>query len=427
MTPVVLHVGASQTLDSVVFHQLCGLRAGGWDVVVACPDDPWAQRLKEHGFALHATAMGRRPSIGAFAGGARDIVRAIRRVRPELIHTHNAHHGLVGRLAAATGAIPAVHTWRYNPLDATDRRAVRAAFAGAEAVASRLGDAVLFQNTDDLREATGSGLVPAERAVLVGNGIRTDLYRTPPEDRAVVRRRIGVGGDVPVVCCVARLEERKRQGDVIDALGIARRTLPDLELLLVGAGPDEPMLRRRAVHAGVGAAVRFLGNRDDVASLLHASDALVLASRREGVPRSVMEAMAARVPVVATDVVGTREVARDGATALVVPFGAVDALAGALVRIVDDRPLAQQLAAAASRLVEEEWREDQVVARVARAYRRVLAEYSRPAARASTAKVPSAVRARSKRSSASPRAPAPSRSRDAASVQTAVSRSANDG
>lgn len=426
MMPVVLHVGASQTIDSVVLHQLCGLRDAGWDVVVSCPDDHWAARIHRSCFHLEAVRMGRRPSRDAFARGAWDVFHVIRRIRPDLIHTHNAHHGLVGRLVAAASGIPAVHTWRYNPLDASDRLAVRTAFAAAEALASRLGDAVLFQNGDDLCEATRTRLVPAGRAILVRNGIRTELYRTPPTDPALTRRELGLEDEARVVCCIARLEERKRQSDVIDAFAVARRSIENLQLLVVGTGPDEPALRLRAERAGVASTVRFLGNRDDVPSLLHASDALVLASRREGVPRSVMEAMAARVPVVATNVVGTREVARDGETALLVPLRAVDSLAAALVRVLEDRALAERLTDAGSRLIESEWREDQVVARVDAAYRRVLAERSTAPARVSTAAVRSAVRTRSKRSSASRRAWPPSRSRSVRSVATAIRRSAKD-
>ena len=377
MSGTILHIGASQTIDSVVLHQLRGLRDRGWKLVVACPDDAWARRIKADEFALAPIPIGRRPSHGTLVRGAVTVFEVVRRVRPALVHTHNAHHGFVGRPIARAHGIPSVHTWRYNPLDASDRRIVSAAYGFAEALASRAGNAVLFQNGEDLREATHRRLVPADRAHLIGNGIRVEEYMVSPRDRQSTRAALGLPSDSRVVVCVARLEERKRQADVIRAFAAARDSDSDLQLLLVGTGPEEAALRRLAADVGGLEHVHFAGQRDDVPAILHASDALVLASRREGVPRSVLEAMAAGIPVIATDVVGTREVARDGETALVVPLGAVGGLCEALLRALSDSALSERLTSRARRLVQEGWREEQVVDRVDAIYRSVIDETAR--------------------------------------------------
>jgi glycosyltransferase involved in cell wall biosynthesis len=372
-TATVLHVGAAQTLDSVMREQLLGLRERGWTCVLACQADGWERRLAGDGFAIRPIRMGRRPGIGQVVGGGADLARILRRERFAIVHTHNAHHGLVGRVAAAAHRTPSVHTWRYNPLDATDRAPVRLAYGVAEGVASRLGDAVLFQNAEDLEHALGRRLVPPGRAVLVGNGIRIERFERPGRPRDRVRADLGLPDEAEVVLCIGRLEERKGQSSVIRAVAELALRRPAVRLLLVGTGPDAPALEAQAARLGLGARVGFLGQRDDVVDLLHASDVLCLASRREGVPRAVMEAMAARLPVVATDVVGTRAVVRDGETGLLAPFGDPAGLAARMARVLDDRALAGRLAARAHESLRADWHEDQVVDRVDRAYRLLLA------------------------------------------------------
>ncbi len=131
---------------------------------------------------------------------------------------------------------------------------------------------------------------------------------------------------------------------------------------------------------GLSDRVVFAGQRADVPELLHASDVVALASRREGVPRSLMEAMAAHIPVVATDVVGTRELVQHDRTGLLVPLGDVAELARALSRLLEDEELRGRLARAAAERVARDFREELVTARVDEVYRRCLERRDQPVA-----------------------------------------------
>ncbi|HEX2087479.1 MAG TPA: glycosyltransferase [Solirubrobacteraceae bacterium] len=367
----VLHVGVAETLRRNAFGQMAGVERYGFRSAAACDAaSPFAEELRAAGVEVAEIGIGARPAAQEMGSATRLLARRLREGDVDLVHTHNAHHGLVGRLLARLRGIPSVHTWRYSPVDAATGAASTLAYGGLEAVASRAGSAVLFQNREDLAFAVRTRIVPPTRVRFVGNGIRLDRYRGIAVDRDAVLRSIGIDPATRVVLCVARLDDRKRPGDVIRAVAATRRE--DVSLLLVGRGPDEDDLRALAGSEGLDGRVVFAGHRQDVPELMAASDVFCLASRREGIPRAAMEAMAGGLPVVATDVVGTRELVTDGRTGLLAPFGDVGALSRNLLRVLDDRELARSLSAAGSAHVEAEHDEDEVIRRVADVYASVL-------------------------------------------------------
>jgi glycosyltransferase involved in cell wall biosynthesis len=370
----VLHVGYSHTLSYIVRDSLLGLRETGWPVHVACPEDRWTRRIREDGFPVWSIRLPHRASAGQATIGGWDLLRTLRRRRFGLVHTHNAHHGVVGRHLARALGIPSVHTWRYNPVDASDRHSVQMVYSLAEASAARAGDYVFFQNSEDMEFALNRRIVPAKRAILVGNGIRIEHYERSTQDRAATRARLGVAPAAELVLCVARMAERKGIPDLIDAFALLAAERPAAELVCLGSGPHRPRFEERARRLGLGSRVHFAGQRDDVPDVLAASDVLALTSSREGVPRAVMEAMAARVPVVATDVVGTRAVVVDGQTGLLVPFGAPQAIARALAKVMDDDELRERLTAEAHARLVRDWHQRFVVDRMDKRYRELLCQ-----------------------------------------------------
>jgi glycosyltransferase involved in cell wall biosynthesis len=375
---IVLHVGYSQTLSFNAREQLKGLRDRGWHVHVACTADEWARRLHADGFEVHDVRLGYHPSLSEALAGGRDLVSCIRACRPQLVHTHNAHHGIVGRLIARGFGIPAVHTWRYNPIDASSSWLTALSYGTVEGVASRAGQAVLFQNAEDLRFGVESGIVPRGTAHLIGNGIAVDQYTRPQKSRNATRDALGVRRDAELLLCIARLDDRKGVPDLLKAFAQLAPRRPCLELVILGIGPLYERLAKEAAERGLSDRIHLLGQRDDVPDVLHAGDVLCLTSRREGVPRSVMEAMAARVPVVATDVVGTRAIVVDGETGLLVPLGEPASLAAAVNRLLDDPHLAARLTERGHALVASEWDQSLVVDRVADIYQLLLSNAAAP-------------------------------------------------
>ena len=369
--PIVLHCGNAHTLSVIAFDQITALRAHGWSVWAACQPDGWETRLLEDDIPLLPIDLPYRAGVADEVRGMRDVHRLLGRHRVALVHTHNAHHGIAGRLAARLRRLPSVHTWRYSPLDAAPPGPKRVAYAGMEATAARAGNAVLFQNREDLEYAVRSRIVPRSRAVLVGNGIRVEKHAAPARGREDVRGELGLPVDAEVVICVARLVERKHQAHLLSAATLLADR-PRLRVVLVGSGEDEEALRAQAAADGIERSVVFAGEVEDVTSLLWASDLLCLPSRREGVPRAVMEAMACRLPVVATDVVGTREVVHDGETGVLVPFAQPPALAAAIAGLLDDPERRAALAETAYEVLVRDWHQDVPVRRTSELYARLL-------------------------------------------------------
>lgn len=368
----ILHFGYSHTLAYVARETLLGLRARGWDIHLGCPDDRWTARLRRDGFEVHPVDMPHRATAGEAVVGAAHFTRLLGALGPALVHTHNAHHGVVGRVLARAFRVPSVHTWRYSPLDASSNPLQQAAYRLAESVASRAGREVLFQNHEDLRQAVAHRLVAPQRAVLVHNGIDVAHYAAASRTRAEVRAELGVPQDAPLVVCIARLAERKGLPDLLEAIARLTPRHPDLRLCVLGTGPALPHLEAQAVRLGLAPRVHFAGQLEDVRDVLHAADALCLSSRREGIPRAVLEAMAARLPVVGTDVVGTRAVVRHGETGLLVPYGQPAAIAVALDRLLCEPALARGLVARAEQDVRDVWDVSLVVDRIEASYLRVL-------------------------------------------------------
>ena len=196
------------------------------------------------------------------------------------------------------------------------------------------------------------------RQIAVGWGIRPERLLVVPNPapaldglvtRDEARRRLAVTGFA--VGAAGRLTAQKALGDALAA--VAR--IPDVELLVLGDGPERTTLERRAAELGVGERVRFLGagTRADVLTLFRAVDLALLTSAWENLPHTVLEALAVGTPVVATAVGGVPEVVHDGENGLLVPAGDIDAIAGAIERVRHEPGLREALAAAAAASVEE--------------------------------------------------------------------------
>jgi glycosyltransferase involved in cell wall biosynthesis len=171
---------------------------------------------------------------------------------------------------------------------------------------------------------------------VIPNGIPVDRYRAPGLSRDVWRAREGFARQEVLLVCVARMRRVKNHSMLLRAFAASARLRSCAKLLIVGAGELEAVLRQEAGRLGIEGAVRFMGERGDVASLLHASDAFVLSSDSEANPLSVMEAMAAGLPVVCTRVGGIPELVREGVHGLLVARGDTSGITKALEIIAGD-------------------------------------------------------------------------------------------
>ena len=204
------------------------------------------------------------------------------------------------------------------------------------------------------------------------NGI--DPGRVPTaEDRQSARRELGIETDTFVVGTVARLDPVKDLGTLIEAFARLRAARPRSLLVIVGDGPERCRLEGVVRQHDVASSVRLVGQRNDARTLLGAFDVYVNSSTSEGVSLSILEAMAAQLPVVATRVGGTPEVILDGSTGMLVPARSPDALAHALTVLAAEAPQRTVLGESARLSVEQRFTIDRMVDHYARVYARLAA------------------------------------------------------
>lgn len=325
--PVLIHLTTTDmSLDWLLGPQLSAFADAGYEVIGVSAAGPHvaaleARQIRHVALANATRSMDPRRDVKVFA----ELVGVLRRLRPTILHTHNPKPGLYGRIAGRLTATPVVvntvHGLYALP---EDRPAKRAVVYGLERVASTCSRAELVQNPEDLETLARIG-VPREKLVLLGNGIdlaRFDPTRLPVDARARARAAMGVADDEVVVGLVGRMVAEKGYREVFDAARALRRRCPQVRVVVIG--PDDPDKADGIGSDEIEAAardggIRFLGRRDDVDELYVGMDLYVLASYREGFPRSAMEAAAMGLAIVATDIRGCRQVVDDGRTGVLVP------------------------------------------------------------------------------------------------------------
>jgi glycosyltransferase involved in cell wall biosynthesis/ribosomal protein S18 acetylase RimI-like enzyme len=358
------------TLRYLLLGQLRRLAAEGYQVTGISAPGPNGAALEAEGIRFvpwrNATrAWNPVADVKALA----ELVALLRRERFDLVHTHNPKPGVLGRVAARAAGVPLVVNTVHG-LYATpeDRLRKRAAVLGAEWLAGRCSDLELYQSEEDLRWAARLRLSRKGRSHLLGNGTDVghfDPARVPPERAAALRRELGIPADAVVVGAVGRLVAEKGYRELFAAARTVRGADPRVRFLAVGA-PDlekADAIGEAELAAAAGDVV-VTGWRDDVRDLLAVMDVFVLASWREGMPRSAIEAAAMGRAMVLTDIRGCREVARHDREALLVPPRDPDTLAEAVARLTADPALRDRLGSAARARALERFDEAQVAERV---------------------------------------------------------------
>ncbi len=349
------------SLRQFVLPLMRGIRARGHEVVGVSAEGPLLAGIRAEGFRVVAVPFARRVSPLAHLRAFAALVALIRAEKPDLVHAHMPISGFLGRLAARLAGVPRVaytcHGFLYKQEGSFARRAV--AFV-MEWVGGRLTDVFLTVSATEAAEARR--LLISRRAVAVGNGRDPAVFRPDPDARARLRAALGTPADRVVVLAVSRLVRTKGYPE----LAAAMRDVPEAELWVVGerlaSDPGEDMVALLEA-AGLGARLKRLGYRDDVAAVMAAADIFTLPSYFEGLPVSVMEAMLCGLPVVASDIPGPRQQVVEGVTGLLVPAHAVAPLAAALARLAADPGLRATMGAAGRARAVDLFDESKAVAR----------------------------------------------------------------
>jgi glycosyltransferase involved in cell wall biosynthesis len=271
----------------------------------------------------------------------------MRELRPAVVHTHSSKAGILGRLAARLEGVPVVvhsiHGFGFTPLQPLLPRWL---FFAAERVVARWTDHFIAVSRANRDLGVELGLFAPDQVSVIRSGIRLEDFADRGDGRAV-RRRLGVPGQALVVTQVGNFKPQKAPLDFVRTAAEVGARVPDAHFVMVGDGVLRAAAEELAARLGVADRVVFAGWYDDVPGLLAATDVSVLTSRHEGLPRAVVESLAAGVPVVATAVDGTPEVVQHGVNGFLAEPGDVGALARRLCTLLEDSGLRRRMGVAA--------------------------------------------------------------------------------
>ena len=290
------------------------------------------------------------------------LIRAIRRGRYDIVHTHTSKAGLLGRIAAYLCRVPAIiHSSHGTVLQGYFSLGVTRLFAFLERVAAPLSDRIICLTRREIEQYLEAGIGDRERFTYIFNGIDLSKFEARKGDRAAIRSELGFDDDDILCVTAGRLAPVKGQSDLLTGFAAAREENPSLKLVVIGDGELRDDLEGQATALGIAESTRFLGWRDDVAELLDGMDLFALTSLNEGLGLAIIEAMAKRLPVVATSVGGVPEVVDDGQTGLLVRAEDHDAIAEAITRLASDVDLRKTMGARGYERAHEHFSIEQTV------------------------------------------------------------------
>jgi glycosyltransferase involved in cell wall biosynthesis len=327
-----LSVGGAEVLAARLVRRL----RGAFRFVFACLDEvgPLGEELQAEGFAVHL--VGRRPGLDWRC--PLRLAKLLRREGVDLVHAHQYtpfFYGLTARLRGPRRPIVFTEHGRHQPDYPRPKRML------ANRLLLSRRDRVVGVGAAVRQALIANEGLPPDRVGVLYNGIDVDAFAAA--DRAAARAALGAGPDDLVLIQVARLDYLKDHATAVRTLARVASRRPGARLVLVGDGPERAAVESKARELGVADRVQMLGTRRDVARLLPGADLFLLTSVSEGIPLTALEAMAAGLPVVATEVGGLREVVADGATGFLAPAGDDAGLAGHVLRLAADPGLRRRL------------------------------------------------------------------------------------
>jgi glycosyltransferase involved in cell wall biosynthesis len=304
------------------------------------------------------------------------IQRALQWFQPDVVHTHSAKAGILGRIVAWNLGVPAIiHTVHGAPFHAYQPWATRTLYRACERYAAKRCHALISVADAMTDQLVAAGVAPREKFTTISSGMDVDPFLRADETRQQVRGELGFADSDIVVGKIARLFELKGHDDVIAAARQVVAANPRVKFLFVGDGLLRETLQQQIAAADLQGHFVFTGlvPPSTIPRYLGAMDLLVHASLREGLARALPQALIAGKPVVSYDIDGAKEVTLPERTGFLIPPREIDGLAQALIKLASDASLRRKYGEEGRRLFADQFRHETMTRRIRELYWRVLA------------------------------------------------------
>lgn len=336
-------------VDFTLFHFLLPLmhamRGHGHEVVGVCASGALASKIEEQGFHIENIDFKRNYDLISHIQAYCQLVALFRRERFDIVHVHSPIAALIGRLAAARAGVPLiVYTAHGFYFHERQSWLTRRLFIALEWIGGHFTDVLFTQAQEDADAARCYGLCRGDVIEAIGNGVDAERFHPAADDdanRLALRSELGATPDDVVILMVGRMVAEKGYPELFEAMAQV-----DARLWVVGARLEsdhassiDNAIEKMKTDPALSSRIKFLGYREDVENLMRAADIFTLPSHREGMPRSIIEAMMTGLPVVATNIRGCREEVIDGETGFLVAAQDPQALAMALDSLIKSTDL----------------------------------------------------------------------------------------
>ena len=353
----------------VVYDLLSRARSKDFEFVVAAPQGVFLQKFRKLGYKVFPIRLDR-IRLDSF----RKFLKVASRERVDLINSHGKGAGLYARKIGFILGVPVVQTFHGLHYDYRNRIA-RFLYISLEKMLARFTARFINVSSGQEREGLTMKLFPKSKSRVVVNGVDTAVVDRVAVNNTSFRRKLGLGSGDLVVIMIARFDPVKGHERLVGMLPELLKKIPNLKIVFAGDGERRSGTERLTKKLGVSSAVRFLGQRSDVFKIFKVSDAAILSSYHEGMPLTVLEAMACRLPVVGSDVVGIRDLVKDGETGYLVDLEhGSGQLIKSLSKLAKNSLLRRRMGESGRHFVENNFGVDKFVNATLKVYQQALLE-----------------------------------------------------
>ena len=353
------------------------------EVEIACSPGAIADELRQAGYMVHPVQIDRKITPLGNLNSIVNLTKLMRSQKYDLVHVHTPIAAVLGRIAAKLAGIKRI-VYTSHGLPFHDQSSPKEYFlySTVEKFAGKLTDLIISQNYEDIKTCARIGIAPEKRLGYLGNGVDIDRFSRDRLDEAKqqqLRQSLNIAEDTELlVGIVGRLTRKKGAEYLIEATAQLIPQFPKLQILIVGGElktDPEPyyfQLLEKIKQLGISDRVVFTGNRSDIPEILGLLNIFCLPTfTHEGLPRSIVEAMAMALPVVTTDIRGCREVVLPERTGFIVPPQDSESLAAALAKLLGNRELREKFGTAGRERIEAEYDENIVFERLRKFYQQL--------------------------------------------------------
>ena len=371
------------TAETLLLPQIDYFLQRNVEVEIACSPGAITDKLKQQGYVVRPLQIDRKISPIDNLRSIINLTKLMRSQKYDLVHVHTPIAAVLGRVAAKLAGIKRI-VYTSHGLPFHDQSSAKEYFlySTVEKLVGKFTDLIISQNHEDIKTCARIGIAPQERLGYLGNGVDIDRFsrnRLDYQKQHQLRQSLNITEDTELlVGFVGRLTRKKGAEYLIEAAAKLITQFPKLQILIVGGElktDPEPyyfQLLEKIKELGIENSVVFTGDRDDIPEILGLLDIFCLPTfTHEGLPRSIVEAMAMELPVVTTDIRGCREVVLPGKTGLIVPSRDSEQLAAALAKLLANEQLRKQYGKAGRSRIEAEFDENIVFERLTKFYQQL--------------------------------------------------------